>query len=116
MFLEKRVTIRTGIMSTVQHDLAHEAFAKGLISKGVHRTVTDSRNNWTVDARTDAFLEELESKIRLDCTALKIFVDVLMESDAAYYDALIRTIRNYNYVLILQNSHTVNHDIYVALN
>lgn len=79
-------------MNTVQHDLAHQAYAKGLISKVMHRTVADARNHLTVDERTDLFMEELESKIRIEATALVKFVDVLRESDSVYYAILIQLI------------------------
>lgn len=95
VFLKKRLTIRTKVLNNVHYDLAHEAYAKGLISKGVLRTVTDSRNNLTGDARTDLFLDELESSIRTDPTALTQFLSVLGESDAAYYAILIRNISEF---------------------
>lgn len=95
VFLGKRLSVRTKILNTVRYDLAHEAFAKGLISKGVLRIVTDPLNNLTGDARTDLFLDELESSIRTDPTALMQFLNVLNESDAAYYATLIRTISEF---------------------
>lgn len=92
MFKEIYSAICTGISSTVQHDIAHEAYAKGLISKVVHRTISDPLNRLTKDERTDIFMEELESKITNDPTALIQFVNVLKESDASYYKDLIRNI------------------------
>ena len=50
VFLAKRCIIRTGIFSTIQSDLGHEAYAKGLIPKAVHRTVTDALSRLTPDA------------------------------------------------------------------
>ena len=37
-------------------------------------------------------MEELESKIRIEPTALAKFVDMLTETDPAYYTPLIKTI------------------------
>ena len=92
VFVDNRPTIRTGILSSVQHDIAHEAFARHLISKEVHRTVTDPSNRWTADERTDKFMEDLESGIRNDGMVLIKFIDMLRELDAAYYAPLIKTI------------------------
>ena len=100
MFLDNRVHIRTGILNTVQHQLANEASTMGLISKGVHRIVTDTRNHLTTDDRANLFMEEIETQIRLDSMALTKFVDLLRKSDAAYYGAVIRIIsKSYTYIL-----------------
>ena len=92
VFLEKRSTIRTGIMSSVQHDVAQKAYARSLISDSVHRNVTGTLNRLTSDERTDIFLDELEQRIRNDPIVLEYFVQVLRQSDAAYYDVIIRII------------------------
>ena len=96
VFVDNRPTIRTGILSSVQHDIAHEAFARHLISKEVHRTVTDPSNRWTADERTDKFMEDLESGIRNDGKVLIKFIDMLRQLDAVYYAHLIETISKIN--------------------
>ena len=92
VFVEKRFDIRRGILSSVQHGIASRTYARGLISEGVHRTVTDPLNAFTADQRTDIFLNELESRIRNDPRVLRTFIEVLRHSDAVHYAALIRTI------------------------
>ena len=96
MFLEQRPVIRRGILSSVQYTIAPGAYARGLISEGVHRTMTDPLNLLTADQRTDIFLNELESSIRNDASVLTAFVEVLMQSDAAYYATIIRIISESN--------------------
>ena len=91
VFLEKCPIIRTGILNSV-HGIAPGAYARGLISDVVHRTVTDACNHLTVDERTDIFLNELESRIKIDASVLATFVDVLRQSDPVYHATLIRTI------------------------
>ena len=92
VFMKKLPIIRTGILHSVQHDIAHEAYAQGLISKAVHRTVTGALNRLTADERTDLFMDELESRIRLDSTVLTKFVDLLQRSDSTCYGALVGNI------------------------
>ena len=54
--------------------------------------MTDPLNLLTADQRTDIFLNELESSIRNDASVLTVFVEVLRQSDAAYYATIIRII------------------------
>ena len=103
VFTKHIPTIRMGILHGVQHDIAHEAYAQGLISKAVHRTVTGALNRLTPDERTDLFMEELESRIRIDTTVLTKFVDLLKSS---CYEALVRSISEssrivYNVLIIV---------------
>ena len=91
VFLENRSTIRTGILNSVQHGIAGRAYSRGLISTAVYRTVTDSSSTLTASQRTHIFLNEVESSINNNSSALAIFVEVLIESDAAYHATLIRS-------------------------
>ena len=92
VFTQHLPTIRTGILHGVQHDIAHKAYAQGLISKAVHRNVTGALNRLTPDERTDIFMDELETRIGIDAIVLTKFVDILRSSDPAYYGALVRKI------------------------
>lgn len=92
VFQSNYATIRTRISNSVQHELVHEAYAKGLVSKEVHRTVSSASNRLTLDERTDIFMDELESKIISDPAAMEQFVEMLKGSDASYYNDIIRNI------------------------
>ena len=89
MFLKMRTSIRTGILPNIRN-IAHIAFARGLIPKDTQRAITGGQ--MSDDVRTDRFLEGLEPKIRLDGTCLMKFVEVLRQSDPAYHDTLIKDI------------------------
>ena len=90
-FLDCISTIRTGIYSTVQHDIATKAFARFLIPNEVHKDVTGS-NRWSTNERLNAFMTGLEQSIKSNPSVLEKFVDILRESDAGFYAGLIRTI------------------------
>ena len=89
VFLKMRPSIRTGILPNIRN-IAHIAFAQGLIPKDIQRAITDGQ--MSDDERTDRFLEGLEPKIRLDGTCLMKFVEVLRQSDPDYHDTLIKNI------------------------
>lgn len=93
MFQKNYQIIHTGIQSSVQ-DLARREHARGLIPEQVRSTVLDASNHWTKYQRTDAFMEGLHSKIKIDPMALISFIDVLRES-GAYYSTLIKTISEF---------------------
>ena len=95
VFLEKQSDIHRLVSSTVQHNLAYRAFAKGLISETNKTTITDPLNRLTANERTNLFINELEARIKTDPTALTKFLNMLRESDAAYFSTLIRTISEF---------------------
>ena len=101
VFTQHLPTIRTGILHGVQHDIAHKAYAQGLISKAVHRHVTGALNRLTPDERTDIFMDELETRIGIDAVVLTEFVDILKSSDPAYYGALVRKISESSRILCI---------------
>ena len=102
VFTQHLPAIRRGILHSVQHDIAHEAYAQGLIiSKEVHRNVTGALNRLTPDERTDIFMDELETRIGIDAVVLTEFVDILKSSDPAYYGALVRKISESSRILCI---------------
>ena len=101
VFTQHLPSICTGILHGVQHDIAHKAYAQGLISKEVHRTVTGALNRLTPDERTNFFLYELMTRIKIDAVVLTEFVDILKSSDPAYYGALIRKISESSRILCI---------------
>ena len=98
VFTQHLPAIRRGILHSVQHDIAHEAYAQGLISKEVHRNVTGALNRLTPDERTDIFMDELETRIGIDAVVLTKFVDILKSSES-YYEALVRKISESSRIL-----------------
>ena len=94
MFRENLPIIRIGVLSNVQHGLAATAYAQGLISERVHRTVTDALSRLTADERTDIFLNELKLQIHNDTNfaVLPKFVDMLKQADPLHYTSIIRAI------------------------
>ena len=84
VFIQLLPIIRTGILLGVQHDIAPEAYAQGLISKEVHRNVTSALNRFTPGERTDIFMDEVENRIENDAVVLIEFIDVLRSSDPCY--------------------------------
>ena len=102
VFKEQSDTIRTGILNNVQHDVAQKAYSRSLISDKVHRDVTGTLNRLMPDERTDLFMAELEQRIRNDPTVLMKFVNLLRQSDAAYYKVVIDTISTFQTGLFTQ--------------
>ena len=92
VFLEKLPVIRNGIFNSIQHGIAPRAYACGLTCQESHRAIMDSHSNLTADMRTDIFLNDLESRIRIDAASLTTFIEVLTQSDAAYHAPLTKII------------------------
>ena len=115
VFTQHLPSIRTGILHGVQHDIAHKAYAQGLISKAVHRIVTGALNRLTPDERTDIFMDELETRIGIDAIVLTEFVDIL-KSSGSYYEALVRKISESSCVIYRCSTHTLSLKLIAILN
>ena len=77
------------ICRTVQNNvtpLAHEAYSQGMILSGTHSEVL---NKSTPSERATVFILALEDSIKSEPTRLEKFVEILKESDTAYYSTLI---------------------------
>lgn len=97
VFRDKYSNICNLISSNIRFGLASMALAKGLISQTTERTISDPFNHLTANARATTFMNELESSIEADPAALEKFINMLSESDAAYYAVLIKNISKLYY-------------------
>ena len=96
VFQEKYPDIYNLISSNIRFGLVNMALAKGLISQTSERTISDPFDHLTANARTTVFMNELKSSIEADPSALEKFIDLLSESDAAYYAMLIKNISEFH--------------------
>lgn len=98
VFLEKWRDISEHISDNIYYDLGARAFAMGLIPQTTRMMMLDPASNLPANVRTSLFMNELKCSIEVDPKKLEIFIDMLNNSNSAYYATLIRDIRKFFHV------------------